>query len=546
MINLFIISFLSIVLTLPLGCLFSKNYNQTIFNYSSKLIYGIIIISFISIFLNFFFPLNKIISSFVILISIIIILKRNNFFFNFIFFKFALIVSIIILLLIVKSNVYRPDAYLYHLPFIDIINKFKIIFGITNLHNRFGHTSILQYTSAIYNNFIFFEKGIFLPSALIASSVIINFGTQLFNYIKKKNLNVHFFYLLFTTIFIAYKMNRYGEYGNDYPAHFLFYYIVSEVISSFKNNRKNFSNLFLISSFVLMNKLSMVFSLILPFLTISKFKKKKILNFKNYFTIIFLLIWIIKNILISGCVFYPIANTCIENLPWTNVNQTKKVSIEIEAWSKSWNNEKNPEYLNQNIYIKNFNWFNTWSKNHLNKIIKILFPYIIFLLLLTLIIILNSKKINEKANIKNEIQLIFIISILTIFWLFKAPLFRFGFSYIVSLISLIFAIIISEYQNYKYKKIYLSLIIFCIFIFVGKNSLRFKNIHSNDKLSIWPIIEIQNSDENLKKIDIGDLKYYESEAECGYGLAPCTHYKNLKISSKNYYSYKAIVNIEKK
>ena len=78
-----------------------------------------------------------------------------------------------------------------------------------------------------------------------------------------------------------------------------------------------------------------------------------------------------------------------------------------------------------------------------------------------------------------------------------------------------------------------------------KNSLRFKNIHSNDKLSIWPIIEIQNSDENLKKIDIGELKYYESEAECGYGLAPCTHYKNLKISSKNYYSYKAIVNIEK-
>ena len=76
-------------------------------------------------------------------------------------------------------------------------------------------------------------------------------------------------------------MNRYGEYGNDYPAHFLFYYIVSEVISSFKNNRKNFSNLFLISSFVLMNKLSMVFSLILPFLTISKFKKKIYLILKT-------------------------------------------------------------------------------------------------------------------------------------------------------------------------------------------------------------------------------------------------------------------------
>ena len=85
-----------------------------------------------------------------------------------------------------------------------------------------------------------------MPSALIGSSIILNFSSQLGNYIKKKNFNIHF-YLLFITI-CAYKMNRYSEYGNDYPAHFIFYYIISEIILSFKSKNKDFSNLFLASA----------------------------------------------------------------------------------------------------------------------------------------------------------------------------------------------------------------------------------------------------------------------------------------------------------
>ena len=545
MFNLLLVSFLGVTMTLPFGYLFLKNQEKTISGYSKILLYGIIVISFISIFLNFFTPLNKIICTLIILISIIIILKKKNFFFNLVFLKFSIIASLIIFILLFNSTVYRPDAYLYHLPFIDILNEFKIIIGLTNLHHRFGHTSILQYTSAIYNNYIFFEKGIFLPSALIASSIILNFSSQLGNYIKKKNFNIHFFYLLFITIFIAYKMNRYSEYGNDYPAHFIFYYIVSEIILSFKNKNKNFSNLFLISAFILMNKLSMIFSIMLPFLILDKIEKGKIFNFKNYFTIIFLLIWVIKNSLVSGCLFYPISKTCLVDLPWTNIYKTNKVSIETEAWSKSWNNEKNSKLLNQQIYIKNFNWINTWSENHLNKISKILVPYLIFLILITFYIFTRSKKTNKKINSRKELQLIFLLMILTAIWLIKIPLFRFGFSYLVCLISLFLAIFCSYYENYKNKKIFSSLLIFCMIVFVGKNLLRFENYFTEYNSSIWPKIKIQNNKNRLKKVDIGEIKYYESLAECGHGFAPCTHYKNLKITSRKYKSYKAIIDNKK-
>ena len=69
--------------------------------------------------------------------------------------------------MITSSNVYRPDAGLYHLPFINIINQEKIIVGLSNLHFRFGHISILQYTSAIFNNTLFAENGIVFPFNLI-------------------------------------------------------------------------------------------------------------------------------------------------------------------------------------------------------------------------------------------------------------------------------------------------------------------------------------------------------------------------------------------
>ena len=123
-----------------------------------------------------------------------------------------------------KSNIYRPDAILYHLPYTSILNEEKIIFGLSNLHFRYAHVSIIQYLSSFFNNFIFGYKGITFSIAIVASSVIINFLAYLIKYLKNRKFDFHFFYLFFILIFISYKMNRYGEYGNDAPTHFLFFF----------------------------------------------------------------------------------------------------------------------------------------------------------------------------------------------------------------------------------------------------------------------------------------------------------------------------------
>ena len=63
--------------------------------------------------------------------------------------------SLITLLLILYSNINRPDAGLYHLPYNAILNENKILIGIYNINFRFAHSSIIQYLSGIYNNHFF-------------------------------------------------------------------------------------------------------------------------------------------------------------------------------------------------------------------------------------------------------------------------------------------------------------------------------------------------------------------------------------------------------
>ncbi len=545
MFELFLYSILVVVILTPCGRILSGNNNLNITNLSSELIYGIILISFISLALNFLIALNPIVNTIILILPILILYKNYKYYFSKLFLKFLVFNSILIFLLIVKSNIYRPDAMLYHLPYTSILNEEKIIFGLSNLHFRFGHISIIQYFSAFFNNLIFNEKAIVFSAAIIASTTIINFFNQILNYFKKKQFNFHFFYLFSILIFIFYKMNRYGEYGNDAPTHFLFFFLISEIIKSLNNNQIDLSNNFILSIFILLNKITMSFGIILPFLFLTKKKFFKLLkNKKFYFGIIFLGLWLLKNTIISGCLIFPVSKLCFSKLSWTNIEQVEYVADENEAWTKSWPDFKNTKNISQKNYSKKFNWIKTWSETHLKKIIKIIFPYIAFLIIIYLFLYsknINKKKYDNKPNGKYLIITAFIF-IFSIIWFLKVPVYRYGYSYFISLIALIFSyfcISLNIVQKSFFKFLKYTLIFFLV-IFISKNSIRIFKYDTNEK-EVWPKIIFINEND-VKKIKLNDFYYYESIRECGFSFTPCTHYKNLKLKSKIYLNYNFIYN----
>jgi len=521
------------------------DFNNQFYIYFS----GVILVSFISLLLNFFTSLSPLINSILYIFLIIITFKfKKKNIFNKKSISFLLISSFVTFLLIIYSTINRPDGGLYHLPYTSIINENKIIFGLSNIHFRFGHISILQYLSAVNNNYLFLENGISIPLASIVSFFYLNFFYDILKIIKKKTASLSDFFSLFVLIYIAFKIARYSEFGNDAVAHLSFFYLISCIL---KDSIKeiNFNKILLISVFTFINKPTLGLIFIAPmtiFFLQSSFNPKKIFNSLFSFPALLLYLWLIKNIIVSGCAIYPVKITCIKSLSWTNINKTIIVSTDSEAWSKAW-----PDRLDQNItmeeFNKNFNWLHSWSKKHLKHILNIIIPYIIILLFIVIFIKFKSKNIKAEnnENLNTRFFLCLIISGLGTFsFFFLFPLYRYGYSYIITLISLLFMLIIKNQMPFKRNILFFKFIfISCFIVIISKQTIKFYN---NSKNTPWPNIytlDLNGIIYPKKKIIINnDFFYYladKGEQLCMYSKSPCTSYivQNIKYSFKNTYLF---------
>lgn len=513
--------------------------------YTQKIIFGIIFISFIALTLHFFIPLSPVNNSLVFLIILILSMckkKIRNNILNAQILLSALLVSLISFFLIYKSNVYQPDAGLYHLPYTGLINSEKINIGIANIHHRFGFVTIIQYTSAMFNNYLFLENGITIPLAIIASAIMLNFYSHIISYLKEKNIsNVHFIYLFCIIIFISLKMSRYDDYGNDAPGHFLFFFLISEILKK-KFFEININKLLILSVFIFLNKISFILVLIFPVIWIFLYRKLNI-NITTIIGIFFLLLWLLKNIIVSGCAIYPIKITCISGLKWSTINNqtinTENVHIEIEAWSKGYPDQK--EY-NQQDFIKKFNWLKTWAKKHLIYILYKILPFISVLIFLYIILRKNNNNLQKCSMAKlNYILLFSIINFLL--WFAKAPVYRFGYSSIIIIVSIIYIKMMKKYFIYNFQNAkYLNIILFIsILLLIGKQLPRIFKAKDDIVNKGWPNIY---SNYEYKKANLQDSTFHISP-NCSYTKIWCTYYPDLekKIQITNQYTYRMFFNI---
>ena len=131
--------FLLIVFTVTQGYgLFTKKiiFKKYEFNISEIGFLGFFSLFSLSIFIHFFTALSFITNSVIIFLGI--------FFFIYFFysnlrknFKYLFIIIIFLSILCIAIE-YHSDYFWYHLPYINYLNQYKIIFGVTNLNDFFG------------------------------------------------------------------------------------------------------------------------------------------------------------------------------------------------------------------------------------------------------------------------------------------------------------------------------------------------------------------------------------------------------------------------
>ena len=158
MIYLYTVIFLSTLQLISIGYLVEKKIFKSDFKIKNIGIYGLIslfALGLVSLFVNFLFPINKLLNTFFLIIPILLIflnfkilLKKEN-------ILSVLIISFLSFITVCLTSVYNPDAGLYHLPYVRLLNDHQIILGITNINFTLGQSSFFQYISSTYNNFIF-------------------------------------------------------------------------------------------------------------------------------------------------------------------------------------------------------------------------------------------------------------------------------------------------------------------------------------------------------------------------------------------------------
>ena len=123
----------------------------------------------------------------------------------------------------------------------------------------------MQYLSALHFNYLFGINGIVIPLASLAIYSIVLF---LSNINQKKDLSISNIFSILIVIYICWKMNRYSEYGNDAPGHFIFFITILIYLNAFEISRKINEQTFYIiaffSIFAFLNKTFLIFSLLVP------------------------------------------------------------------------------------------------------------------------------------------------------------------------------------------------------------------------------------------------------------------------------------------
>jgi hypothetical protein len=520
-------------------------------NFEENCLFGFLLIGFVALFINFFYPLNLFFNNIIFLLLIYFAFKLG--FFNQNkkkMIKNAVYISSLSFILFIYSNVNTPDALLYHLPYSRLISEHKIVIGASNIDFRFGHISIFQYISSFLNNSLFGTNGVLLPVAILVSNFLFYCFKLFINDFKKNSSRIKSYFIFLILIISLYSFSRYSGYGNDAQAHIYYFLSIIYLLEFFLNKKSilNFQKILVLSIFLFLLKPFFIICTLIPILIFFMYKKKNmILKSKTFiFILTFFLLWLLKNFLTSSCLIYPLKFTCNTYVLWSS-NNVEKISLQGEAWAKGWpqNTDKN---LNQDKFIKNFNWLNSWTNVHFKIIIEKLSPIIIFIFL-NYIFFYFTKCLKKNYQNKNSFYyyLLFLINLIFVFiWFWKIPLYRQGLSFIHILILLIsYFIFIKNIDVRKIKKFYNFFMVFILFsfgIFITKNIIKISNNYSQ---LISPVIyDMSKINKSIKVFNTrNEFTHYKlaNNIACGFSVSPCTNL-DINVEKKYFLGYLIYIN----
>ena len=491
-------------------------------------LFGFLFLFFLSILIHFFIPLSYWLNFFILFLGFFSILFKIKYIYSELL---KIKTNIILITLIVLTSILihhtHGDHEWYHLMYVNYLNNFKIVFGLVNIQNSLAHGHGWMDIMGLFSLPIVENKGV----SIIALIFFYFFLLYLLIEIKTTKIKSVKIFSIIVIVFSFATYNKLADFGAEIQPSLIIIILILNIIKILEN--KNIDEMLMKIIFyafyaVVLRIGSIIILPILFFILLLNYTSVLKLFYKYlrlyFFLAMFFIIFLVKNFIISGCLYFPIYQTCFDNnkITWAVPIEEARERYEfLRAISHRWhfyvieeaNLEKREDYyepmsegkiLDPRSYNKKtFFWLKYWSKDPdnaklLNSILIILFCFFCFF-------IFSKKKsnliksLNFVSKKNNLIHLGLISSVLM--WFFLSPSMRYGgYPIVGGTLIFYFSLILSN--NLIVKKNFNFIAIFLIFLstsyFSIKNIARILNKIDEKKFTNFPWPQYKN---NLKDID---------------------------------------------
>lgn len=470
----------------PIVALFYLGNLSLVFNFFTKITYQITIFSLVIPLLLNFLNLQKIKT----------FLNLKN---------LSLYIGTPLVLGISSANINLAyDAGLYHLNHQNWLRSEKIVFGLSNNHMRFGYSSIIEYINV---NFWFNENFLLLHFTNLIFMVVFFQVIYIFLFTD--------FYKFSLSVLIYGFLDNFGFNGGkngfievesiakqDTPFAIMFILSTFLLFQLYKEDlRKNtrtantiiFIFCLLSVQLRLLGFINLIFFLIILIIKFDVIKSLRIILRENYLLSFLGVLFVLKNLITSSCLFYPVKITCFESFVWTTGNYSSPGA-------------ESDLLANFHIALRFSNldsWFSQWMSKDINNTVfkNLIITFFVILIFNLLFKLLNKEKLNRK-NIFYFIYTIFSLFI----WLITAPSIRMGVGIFLTLVLVISII----FQNKDNKLIKNNVFIFTSIYFIVLGLVPQTN-------NYFSLINNLTSGE-IRKIETPVINYTDNKV--GYGVLP--------------------------
>lgn len=416
------------------------------------------------------------------------------------------------------------DTLNYHIPSIRWLEEYGAVKGLGNLHTRFAYNSSFLCLQALFSFSWLYESSLHSVNGFIWTFMVIKAFSSLWWLQDRKFQLSDLLRIIFLVILF-----RYDELCNvctpntDFMPMCLVAYIFIEWCALVEDNEKSYvpygllGILGLFSVSVKLSAAALALFVVKPCIMIIRQRKFTELIKFGILGIIVVLPYVLRNIIISGYILYPIASLDFFDFDWEipkSVVASDNVAIKCFArvWGTNWS-----YYDIQKSFIE---WFEIWIQKAESYFDILAIFNNILLLIISIVLVFMAIK---KKKMKFDLSMIVISMVGYIVLIGSAPSIRFGrwWFYIIPAITIYisFSKLYGEKTNYQRKVIkrqwYFAITAFFIILLMGFQASFLLSEKESMSILVKPNEYIEGGDSGQYIVMNGIRFYFSNPNEFG-------------------------------